>query len=187
MKEIWKDITGYEGLYQISNYGRIRTLERVVQFGNQQRIIKPQIRKQKVKANGYMFVQLSKDGKQKCFHIHRLVAYAFCDVFTEGTQVNHIDGDRANNIFTNLEWCSRSENQKHAYRELKRGCYMTGRYGSLSHRAKPIIQTSLNGDFIKNWNCAASVERELGIPESNIRMCLHGKLKQSHGYKWVYA
>lgn len=186
MKEVWKDIAEYEGLYQVSNMGRIRTLERVVQFGSQQRIIKPNIRKQKVKNGGYMFIQLAKNGKQKCFHVHRLVAYAFCDGYAAKLQVNHIDGNRRNNVCTNLEWCSRSENQKHAYRVLKRECYMNGKYGSLSHRSKPIIQLSLNGEFIRNWDCAATVERELGISESNIRKCLYGKSKQSHGFRWVY-
>ena len=187
MKEIWKDIAEYEGVYQVSNLGGIRSLERTVSFGSQVRTIPASIRKLKRKSGGYLFVQLSKNSNQKCFHVHRLVAYAFCCGYADNAQVNHIDGNRENNKYTNLEWCSRSENQKHAYRQLKRKCYMTGRYGSLSNRAKPIIQLSLNGEFIRNWDCAATVEKELGLSESNIRMCLYGKTTQSHGYKWVYA
>ena len=186
MEEIWKDIEGYEGIYQASNCGNVKSLPRKVSFGCNERITPLLILSKKQKAEGYLCVILYKDKKDKTFYIHRLVAKLFCPNYFEGAQVNHKDGNKKNNNFENLEWVSRSENQKHAYDILKRGCYSKGRFGKLSHISKPIIQLSLNGDTIKYWDCAADVQRELGLGESNIRRCLYGKQKTAYGYKWNY-
>ena len=124
MEEVWKDINNYEGYYQISNLGNVRSLDRYVVCKNG----KTQFKK------GVMFsicynkrvnvyeVHLNKDGKRKCLKVHRLVAEAFIpnnDPINK-TTVNHIDGDRSNNRVDNLEWASYSENEKHSYDELNR-------------------------------------------------------------------
>jgi hypothetical protein len=184
--EIWKDIHDYEGLYQISNFGRIKTLERTVKFGNRKRRVKSIIRKPKLKENGYLQAVLYKEHAGHDFYVHRLVATMFCSGYLKNKDVNHKDGNKRNNNADNLEWCSRSENQLHAYRQLKRGCYSKGRFGKLSHRAKPVMQLSLNGDFIKYWDCAADAQRQLGIGESSIRSCLYGRYRQAGGYVWKY-
>lgn len=109
MEEVWKDIPGYEGLYQVSNYGNVRSLNYNKQIGNVKEL------KQKLRSNGYLEVHLSKDSKRKYFLVHRLVAEAFLENPYLLPQVNHIDGNKSNNYVSNLEYVTNSENQKHAY------------------------------------------------------------------------
>lgn len=114
--EIWKDIENFEGIYQVSNMGRVRSLDRQIHYkdgriGNFTGIIL----KQGVCRKGYPIVYLSKGSKKKAIKVHRLVALTFVKKHQKKNQVNHIDGDKSNNIFTNLEWCDNSENQIHAY------------------------------------------------------------------------
>lgn len=113
-KEKWKDIKEYEGLYQISNLGRVKSLSRLQITGtssywSKERILKPRLLK-----GGYLEVSLCKNSKLYYFRIHRLVAIHFIDNTEQKPQVNHLDGCKINNIVTNLEWCTRSENIIHA-------------------------------------------------------------------------
>lgn len=118
MKEIWKDIKDYEGLYQVSNLGKIKSLERIVEYDTPpyKHTVKEKLRSLSIKNNGYLFVSLYKDNKGKNFHIHRLVAEAFIDNIKNKATVNHIDSDKTNNNVSNLEWATQSENNKHAYK-----------------------------------------------------------------------
>lgn len=115
MKEIWKDVPNYEGLYQVSNYGRVRSLERVVTtksgwtFRVNGRILKPTVKKR-----GYMDIILCKNSKKKHYYVHRLVAIAFLDGDVK-EEVNHIDMNPSNNNLDNLEWVTSSENKKHRF------------------------------------------------------------------------
>lgn len=124
IEEIWKDINGYEGMYQVSTFGRIRSLDRYVngRYDNMQ-LIKGRILSicYNKRVNVYE-IHLRKDNKRKCFKIHRLVADAFIknDDPKNKTTINHIDGDRSNNRVDNLEWVSYSENERHAYDKLHR-------------------------------------------------------------------
>ena len=111
MSEIWKDIIGYEGLYQISNFGRVKSLAKPCGFTN----LPEMIRRTKVKPNGYEIIILSKNNQKKTFHIHRLVAMAFLNDYSDKLDVNHKDGNKLNNKLTNLEMCTHSENIRHAY------------------------------------------------------------------------
>lgn len=121
MKEEWRDIKGYEGWYQVSNLGNVMSLPRKVRFGKhdhfqytKQRILKP-------KRGGntdYWYIGLSKNNEVKYHSIHRLVAQAFIDNPENKAEVNHKDGDKKNNLISNLEWTTRSENLKHRYRVL---------------------------------------------------------------------
>lgn len=107
--EFWKDITGYKGIYQISTLGNVKSLAN--SFSKKERILK-----QKTDRNGYKSISLCKDGKSKYFSIHRLVASHFLNKKDPSLHVNHRDGVKTNNNLNNLEWVTRSENQKHAYR-----------------------------------------------------------------------
>ena len=112
--EIWKDINGYEGLYQVSNNGRVKSLKRIVKssWGTPKHLKEKEIR-EIVDSLGYSRLSLSKDGKVKAHKVHRLVAEAFLN--GEG-QVNHIDGNKQNNNVLNLEFCTQKENNNHAFK-----------------------------------------------------------------------
>lgn len=112
MKEIWKDIKGYEGLYKISNLGKIKSLSRP---RNKYQFIEEHILKTRLTHRGYELVSLSKDGKLKSFYVHRLVAQTFIENPEKKSCVNHINGIKIDNQVNNLEWCSYSENMNHAY------------------------------------------------------------------------
>ena len=112
MKEVFEDLKGYEDTYQISEFGRIFSKRRLV--GNKiifGRELEPQLT-----SDGYLKVTLSKDGTSKRFYVHRLVAMQFIDNINNLEQINHIDGNKLNNNVTNLEWCTKEENQNHAVR-----------------------------------------------------------------------
>ena len=128
MKEIWKDIKGYEGLYQVSNLGRVKSLERkVLRSDGTSLAISERILKLGKNARGYLSVQLCANGIVKCFRVYRLVAQAFIPNPDNKPQVNHIDGNKQNNRADNLEWATRSENMQHAY---KTGLFKLGENSS---------------------------------------------------------
>lgn len=112
MKEIWKDIEGYEGCYQVSNFGNVKSL-------NYMHTGKEQILKLKTKKSGYLQVNLCKDGKIKTYTIHRLVAKAFVENPDNLPQVNHIDEDKTNNRFDNLEWCDQKYNNNYGTHNIR--------------------------------------------------------------------
>lgn len=115
MKEIWKDIDGYEGYYQISNYGRVKSLDRLVTRNDGVVQFKKGIIKQpKNSSDGYNLITLSKNGESKTIGIHILVAKHFIDNPDNLPEVNHIDFNRKNNIVTNLEWVTHQDNIKHS-------------------------------------------------------------------------
>ena len=147
MQEIWKDVVGYEGLYKISNTGRVKSVKR------------DKILKEQLNERGYLRVSLSKNNKQKIYSVHRLVMITFIG-YEEGKQVNHIDGDKTNNRLDNLEWTTQSENMKHAYdnRLVK------------SKRRVRRIRCIETGEIYKS---GAEASRELGYDASTIlRTCL---------------
>lgn len=120
MVEIWKDLIGYKGLYQISTKGRVKSLSRVcntkkMKDGKYSKAIRNEkILKGYKNTNGYMKVNLTKDNKLKGYSIHRLVALTFILNIENKPQVNHIDGNKENNFVNNLEWVTNNENQQHA-------------------------------------------------------------------------
>jgi len=113
MKEIWKDILNYEGYYQISNYGRVKSLKRSYYTGGKW---EERIYKVRLTNNGYEYARLSKNNKRKNYPIHRLVAIHFIVNPKNKPEINHIDGVKNNNYVNNLEWCTSSENKRHAFK-----------------------------------------------------------------------
>lgn len=167
MEEIWKDIEGYENLYQVSDMGRVKSLK----FGKE-RILKSIKTK-----NGYLQVDLSKKGKTKKYLIHRLVAQAFLPNPNNLPQVNHRSEDKTDNRVENIEYCNSRYNSN---------------YGSRNERVAkskfiPILQFTKEGKFVKKWNSAIQVSKELGIKRNNICNCLKGRSKTAGDYVWMYA
>lgn len=160
--EIWKDIPGYEGIYQVSNTGKVKSLERFVKnSGRSGRLYKERILKPNPNKWGYLSVVLQKEGKRKDWKIHRLVLSIFNPVENwEELEVNHIDGDKENNNLKNLEWATKSENQRHRYDVLKKP------NGSKKVGVKAVkIETGETQEFEKIIDCANYYQ----IPPSTLR------------------
>ena len=114
--EIWKSIIGYEGLYEVSNHGNVRSVERLIIYSKNRgtHLHKSKNRKKSINGVGYYQVDLSKEGKRKCICVHRCVAEVFCEKINGKNVINHIDGNYLNNYYLNLEWVTPKENYWHA-------------------------------------------------------------------------
>lgn len=183
MREEWKDIEGYEGIYQVSNYGRVKSLDRQVSNGKGLKLQPGRLLSQSYNQKGYPIVYLSKNAKQKTITVHRLVALAFVKNIDKKPQVNHIDGIKTNNKANNLEWCTNSENQLHAYRLGLN--YVTGRAGKPK---RAVIQIDINtGEHISEHPSIAEATKSIGFTsKSNIGSCCRGLKKTVGGYGWIY-
>lgn len=186
MKEIWKDVHGYDGLYQVSNTGRVRKLRFINNRVNKEKtfLITPQLLD-----TGYYKVMLYNDGKYKNALVHRLVACAFIPEETGRTYVNHKDGNKTNNVVTNLEWCTQSENNRHAYRTGLRSAPATGRFGADSYKAIPVEMLDKDtGKVICRFGSLIDAAKYVGAKKScHICSCCKGKLKTAYGHGWRYA
>lgn len=186
LKEIWKDIKGYEGLYEVSSYGNVRSLDRVVICSNGRkcsqngRILKPVKDK-----DGYLICGLRKNSKRKIFKVHRLVAQAFIPNPNNLPQVNHKDENKGNNcVFlkkdgsvdlnkSNLEWCTQAYNNCYGTRLKKLSMY--------------VLQLDKDtNEIVSEYPSAAEAERKLNIDHSSISKCCNGKRNTAYGYKWKY-
>jgi hypothetical protein len=176
--EIWKDINNFEGLYQISNNGKVKKLRRNSksknQFSNKEMILKPDINN----AN-YARVTLWLNKKRTRKFIHRLVAEHFISNPNNLPQVNHIDGNKLNNNVNNLEWVTNSDNIKHA---IENKLLIIDK--SNIHEKRKVTQLDLNGNIIKQYNSITEAERDTGI--SHISGVCRGKRKTAGGFKWKY-
>ena len=162
MIEIFKDIEGYEGLYQISNYGNVKSL------GND-KTRKEKILKIKKTILGYLTVNLSKQGKYNTYRVHRLVATAFIDNPQNLPEVNHKDENKTNNHVINLEWCERKYNVN---------------YGTRTDKCSKQVLCVETGVV---YPSTIEVERQLGFNNANIGKCCLNKLKTAYGYTWCYV
>ena len=165
--EIWKDIKGYEGFYKISNNGNVMSMPR------NGTIKATRILKQNTDKYGYKYVVLQKHGKLKTKKVHRLVAMHFLNNKDHKREVNHIDGNKANNHIDNLEWVTTSENQLHSIY-------------TLNHARKQVVQVSKKGELIKTWESLTKAAKQLKISEGDISRCCNGKRITAGGYKWRF-
>lgn len=176
MQEIWKDIPGYENLYQVSNFGRVKS-------NHHGRGHKPKMLKN-ISRNGYVSVILCKNKSQKNVFVHRLVADCFVPNPENKPCVNHIDGDKSNPCSSNLEWCTQKENISHA---INNGLFKpNARYllNKAPRPTKPIYQFDKNGKFIKKWDSCRDVCNYLGVKDSHIYDCISGKCHSAYGFIW---
>lgn len=188
--EIWKDIEGYEGLYQVSNLGRVKSLSRFIDNKRGGWISKEIFLKHSYDSWGYQQIILTKNNIRKSFKLHRIIAQAFIPNPDNLPQVNHKNEIKDDNRIENLEWCDCKYNVNYGTRNKrsaeKASQRMTGKIGKLHNTSKPIIQLTKNGEFIKEWECSCSVTRQLGYSDSSIRQCCNGNFKQAYGYNWKW-
>jgi hypothetical protein len=198
--EEWKNIAGYEGLYQVNDLGEVKSLHReVLGKDGKRKSIKSRIMVNQKCSNGYLFVALSKEGKTKMKLIHRLVAIAFVKGFQDGKEVNHINEDKTDNKASNLEWITHQGNSVYGTkiqrtqktfkeRSVSKGANnpMFGRSGSKNPRSIKIAQLDMNGKLIKVFDSAASAAKELNGNASFISRTAKGYYSQALGYKWKY-
>ena len=177
MNEIWKDIEGYERLYQVSSLGRVRSVDRPVCVHNATRIAKGQIIAQHITKSGYCVVDLYKNNKRKALQVHRLVAVAFLPNPNNLPQVNHKSEVKTENFVENLEWCGQSYNVSYNGLPRKRGRLFR------TH----VIQMDLDGNEIFGWLSLRDCQRETGYHRSYIADVCKGKYPQAYGYKWKYV
>src|SRR6266498_3180209 len=148
MEEIWKDIQGYEGYYQISSLGRVKSLSRSLKIKYGYRITKEKIMINKFGTFGYSHITLCMFNSSKIFLVHRLVAKAFIPNPNNYPQVNHIDGNKQNNLIENLEWATKSMNAKHAYKIGLRGVGEDHQMAKLTDKKVLDIREIYNDDFL---------------------------------------
>lgn len=186
--ETWKNIEWAKN-YQISNYGRVKSLGRIdVHTRNSKKITRRKIEKilKNIKNGcGYLQVNLH-DKKSKICLVHRLVAIHFIANPKNKPQVNHKDGNKTNNNVSNLEWATVSENGLHGYEELNYKAWHKGNTGKNTPTAKPIIQKDLKGRVLRRWDCAMDAVREFGFGSSGITRTCQGKQRSHHGFLWKY-
>lgn len=228
MNETWKPVRGYEGLYEVSDWGNVRSL-------NYRRTGMVKLLKQRTNQFGYQVIGLNYDGKQHFNQVHRLVAEAFIPNPYNKPEVDHINTNRTDNRVENLRWVTKKENgnnpltlkhisdvvkgenhplygKNHSEESKKKmsfnrkgkcrgeSHYLYGKHlseeikkkiskakiGKPSHRKKKVIQYTLNGDFIKEWDSATEAERILNINHSQISAVCKGRHKSTGGYIWRY-
>ena len=185
-EEVWKDIRGYEGYYQISNLGKVRSLLRTFICKDGKSQTNPMvILKHCVHKDGYHLVGLTKNNKQRQALVHRLVAEAFIFNPDNKPEVNHISGDKNDNSVFNLEWVSRSENMRHRIDVLKFKGSLYGKLGKLNPKHKFVEQIK-DGVVVAGFYGSHEAERLTGINSGSIRAACRGEHKSAGGYQWRY-
>lgn len=178
--EIWKPISDYESLYEVSNFGNVKSL-------NYNHTGKSKNLSLKHHRSGYLTVTLCKDGVNKNKSVHILVAKAFIKNPNCYPCVNHIDGNKSNNTASNLEWVTYSQNTRHAINTgLRADCNTRGLKGILNKLSKPVLQLSKDGEFIREWPCFSDAARFYNCDPCTIVNCCAGRIKSCKGYVWKY-
>jgi hypothetical protein len=176
----WAEIKGYEGLYQVSSFGIVRSLPRIIKQGSRVVRVNGKTLTQCNDGRGYRIVVLSKNGVHKSIRVHRLVADAFLSNPENKSEVNHIDGNKENNKVSNLEWATRSENMAHAF--------MTG-LAKLppAQEFKKVAQYTRSGMLLNIFDSIKGAGKHTGTDMSDICNCCRGNRKTAGGFIWQYA
>lgn len=164
---MWRNINGYEGIYQVNEKGEVKN------------VISGTLRKPQKRANGYLFVALYKNGVPSCKSIHRLVAEAFIENEEGYPIVNHKDENKVNNNVSNLEWCTYSYNST----------YKNAHKGAEESHKKPVVQMGENGEELAVYDSVTSAAYAIGVGKNarpNISSVCLGKHERAYGYKWKF-
>lgn len=186
-EELWKEVVGYEGIYEVSNLGNIKSLKRNVNtlFGKPRMQEEFILLKENLKG-GYLGCNLSNNGSVKKVKIHRIVAISFIPNKENKPCVNHIDGNKKNNKLENLEWATYKENSVHASENGLSSTYWLGKGGKGYFANKKINQYDTSMNYIKTHDSATLASKEVGVNKSGIIRAANGKIQTSGGFKWKY-
>lgn len=193
MKEVWKDIKDYEGLYQVSNMGRVKRVARYIHskpsrlhFNGEKRWFKEKILKKYLGVMGYYRIALCKCNTQKSIRIHRIVAQTFIPNPNNKPHINHKDGNKLNNYVDNLEWVTPLENVKHAIKTGLMDSKMLAKY-SKKNLIKKVDMLTLDGEYIRTFDSMHNVYKYFGKNyQGGISECCNGKRNKTLGYKWRF-
>lgn len=189
MEEIWKDIEGYEGLYQVSNLGNVRSLDNIVNCNGGKRLRKGGLLKPIIDYDGYNRVTLYGNRKKKNYFVHRLVAQAFIPNPDNLPCINHKDEVKTNNHYFNLEWCTVQYNNEYSSTiEKARKVAIEKQTWKIAVGTcyKPVIQLTKDGQFVAEYPSIIEAHIQTGINKSNISLVCSGKRKSTGGYVWRY-
>lgn len=182
INESWKDIPGYEGIYQASNLGRIKVLSRIIyvtrsgyRTGSYSYVAPEKIMSLSIRTN-YLGVTLTKDGCNRNYTVHRLIAKTFLEDYNDKLEINHKDENKLNNCVSNLEMCTRAYNKN----------YGTGNVRSAKHRSKSVQQLDKSGNIIREWSSINEAYRQTGTSLKDIWRCCNNEKATAKGYKWRY-
>lgn len=189
MEEIWKDIKNYEGLYQVSNFGNVKSLDRYVNSTFNERLIKGRYLKIRKNEKGYLFVGLSKKGENKNYKVHRLVAMAFIKNIGNKPCINHKDGVKTNNNVENLEWVTHKENTEHIIKNNPMGNYIFKYHANKNAKIRgikkvrcieldTIFESAVEACKILNFNTPTHIRSSANKKS---------KLDKAYGYTWEYV
>ena len=170
----WRWCPDFEGSYEVSDAGEVRSVNYL--HTGKKKVLKPGVRK-----NGYLYVNLCKNGVVKKYTIHRLVALAFIPNPLNLPQVNHLNEDKTDNRSENLEWCDSKYNSNFGTR-IKR----IAEKNTNGKKSKSIVQLTKEGDFVRKWPSMREIQRELKFYIGAISQCCTGKYKSSYGFKWLF-
>lgn len=168
--EVWKPVVGYEGLYEVSNIGRVRSIN----FHNSG---KAKVMRPSLNTWGYLIVDLRKNNKRHSYTVHRLVAFAFIPNPDNLPEINHKNEIKYDNTVENLEWCTRKYNMNYGTGNERR---------RRRRRIKPIVQLDNNGNVVRKWETGFAASRYYQVNRRCIYDCLHGKQKTCKGFVWKY-
>ena len=174
MEEVWKDVVGYEGYYQISNLGRVKSLQ-TMKYSHKEKcaiaVMRERILKPYPNTKKYLLVDLKKDRKRNTQKVHRLVAKAFIPNENNYPQVNHKDENKQNNNVDNLEWCTNQYNST----------YGTAKQRMAEKMKKKVVQVSASGEVVKRWNSIKEATKDLGVSKNRISLwALHDVKPRKH-------
>ena len=183
--ENWKPVKGFEGIYEVSDLGRVRSIDRVITDSRGRVVpIKGRIMKQNAHYKGYLRLLLSNgEEKEHGFFVHRLVAEAFIPNPGNLPEVNHKDENKANNRADNLEWCTHLANSQHGSRGARIGAW----HLQNSPRRTPINQLTMDGQYIQTFPSQGEAARQVNGSQGTIAMALAGRRHSAYGFKWEYA
>jgi len=190
-QEEWVDITGFEGKYQISNHGRIKSLARLANRGKgNYQPLPEKIKNQHIDKAGYPIISLWNDflKKGKRFRMHRIIAKHFILNPDSKPCVNHKDGDKTNNFFENLEWCTYGENKSHSFKVLGERHWLKDKFGEDCpyHKKVDMLDLTTN-EVIKTFYGLQEASRKTGAGQGNIWSVCNGKRPHAKGFGWRYS